>query len=223
MDQETFREFIDPSTSLTWDPMPNHLVQPFHERCVMVEAVKQEVERTKLKQRLTRNLALTARGKTDYVWLTVNFDPSKSFKDCFKAGQKLGFRNIWEWSTWAHEQRSETEEEAGSGHHMHLLARIKAPNAKTRAKSTVCTVCDVRNSAIYHWKYIPQEYIPDKLAYITSHKALEKQGKQRIDTIWRHENNISPVYYNGQVPQEGCEAKGDEVTILQEASGGPEL
>ena len=138
--REIFREFIDPQTLVTFDPMPAHLVQAFHERCVAAEAVRQEVFRQKMKATYSRSLTPTVRGKTDWVWLTVNFDPSKSFADCFKAAQKLGYRNIWEWSVWAHEQRSETEENAGNGHHIHLLARIAAPNAKTRAKSTVCTV-----------------------------------------------------------------------------------
>jgi len=156
----------------------------------------EEVERTKLKQSISLNLKVRSIRKTDYVFLTINMDPSKGFTECFKAAQKLGNRKIWEWSTWVHEQRGDTAETAGQGHHVHMLAKIADNSAKTRAKSTVCHVCDVKNSSIFNFKYIPSEYILDKLQYITQSKALEKQTKQVFDKSWRSKNNISAIYYN---------------------------
>lgn len=158
----------------------------------------EEVERTRAKQSISRALKVKSVRKTDYVFLTVNFDPSRSFEECFKAGQKLGNRKIWEWAHWVHEQRGETEEAAGNGHHLHLVAKLAAINAKTRAKTTVCHVCSANNTAIFNWKYIPYEYVTDKLAYIMEAKALEKQAKQVIDNVWRLKNNISPIYHNAE-------------------------
>ncbi|AXQ65437.1 MAG: putative replication initiation protein [Circular genetic element sp.] len=161
----------------------------------------EEVERTRAKQSISRALKVKSSRRTDYVFLTVNFDPSKAFEECFKAAQKLGNRKIWEWSHWVHEQRGETTETAGNGHHLHLVAKVAAQNAKTRAKTTVCHVCQVSNSAVFHWKYIPEEYVQDKLLYITEPKALEKQAKQVIDKTWRKANNILSLYTNGVPPK----------------------
>ncbi|WP_196333235.1 hypothetical protein [Cronobacter sakazakii] len=155
-----------------------------------------------LKQQISQSLKCKSLGRTDYVFLTINFDPSKPFDACFRAANKLGNRKIWEWAHWVHEQRGETPETAGNGHHVHMVAKIAAVNAKTRSKATVCSVCSVNNSAIFNWKYIPEEYVEDKIAYITGEKALEKQAKQVIDKLWRIDNNISPIYHNAKEADE---------------------
>lgn len=197
---EYYKEFLTPCGTRI-NPSCNPAL--FFKRVITITQCLEEVERTKLKQSISQSLKCKALGKTPYVFLTVNFDPSKSFEECFKAGQKLGNRKIWEWAHWVHEQRGETEEAAGNGHHLHLVAKLAAQNAKTRAKTTVCHVCQVGNSAIFNWKYIPEEYVEDKLAYITTEKALEKQAKQVIDKTWRIKNNISPIYHNAtEIPQE---------------------
>lgn len=213
MDDRTWRSLLaqgghDPSSDTTTYELAE-LLAPIYK-------VIEEVERSRIKASVSRQLKVKPLGKTDYVFLTVNFDPSKSFEECFKAGQKLGNRKIWEWALWAHEQRSETIEQAGNGHHMHLIAKIAAINAKTRAKSTVCTVCSVANSAIFNWKYIPEEYVGDKVEYITMDKALEKQQKQQIDSHWRELFNISPIYYNGKTSYETWKATSE--TKASEAS-----
>jgi len=196
MDYKTlYKPYLAPCGTKIMD-LPSHLINDFYKRCVLITECLEEVERTKLKQSISQSLKCKSLGKTDYVFLTVGFDPSKSFEECFKAAQKLGNRKIWVWSHWCHEQRGETLEDAGKGHHIHLVAKIAAPNAKSRSKSTVCHVADVKNSAIFHWKYIPEEYLEDKIAYITDQKAIEKQAKQAIDKIWRTQNNISAVYHN---------------------------
>lgn len=192
--QQLYKQFL--AADGTINPKCNP--EQFHKHVIAITTILEEVERTMMKQQISRALKCKALGKTNYVFLTVNFDPSKAFEECFKAAQKLGNRKIWEWSHWVHEQRGETEETAGHGHHVHLVAKIADANAKTRAKTTVCHVCQVKNSAIFHWKYIPEEYIDDKIKYITEPKALEKQTKQLIDKQWRLANNISPIYHNAK-------------------------
>jgi len=200
-----YKEFLAPCGTCI-DPKCNPI--SFYERVLFITQSIEDVERTKLKQDISQALKCKSLGKTDYVFLTVNFDPSKSFEDCFKAAQKLGTRKIWEWSQWVHEQRGETSEAAGNGHHIHLVAKLAAQNAKTRAKTTVCHVCQVSNSAIFHWVYIPEEYVEDKLSYITEAKALEKQAKQTIDKEWRVANKISPLYTNGSPTKATTKAQG---------------
>lgn len=190
----------------------------FHKRVTLITKLLEEVEATQLKQVISSSLKCKALGRTDYVFLTINFDPSKSFEECFKAGQKLATRKIWEWSIYAHEQRGETPETAGHGHHLHIVAKIAAVNAKTRAKATVCSVCSVANSAIFNWKYIPEEYVIDKIAYIREDKALEKQLKQQMDKVWRLKNNISPIYYNAcpkEVRKEAIRTKSEDSTTQE--------
>ena len=200
MDYKTLYDpFIDPATGLIKELPPSDQ-RDFLEHVTLVTETIKEVERRQLKAAVARSLNVKPLGKTDYAFITVNFDPSKAFDECFKAAQKLAKRNIFEWSTWAHEQRGTTPDQAGTGHHVHILAKLSAPNAKTRAKSTVAHVCEVKNSAIFNWKYIPQEYINDKYEYITQSKALEKQAKQAIDKLWRSENKISTIYHNACQP-----------------------
>lgn len=193
-----FHAYIDPKTGL----LNPHLIGSvdYFQKVQMLASVIADVERKNVAKIVSKNLSTAGPGrtKTDYVFLTVNFDPSKPFADCFKASQKLGNRQIWDWSIWVHEQRSTTEREAGHGHHLHLLAKVSkaAPSARTKVKTTMSKLCDTRQHAIFNWKWIPEEYILDKLSYITDDKALEKQGKQVIDKLWRTQNNISPVYHN---------------------------
>lgn len=207
--RELYKDYVDPATGLLYSPMPSHLMYPFLERVRHVGELLDEAERLRLRRIINNRLKIQSSRKSDWVFLTVNFDPSKSFTECFKAAQKLGKRKIWEWSCWVHEQRSPEGGRAGEGHHIHLLAKIKqqTASAKTRAKSTVCTVCAVENSAIFNWKYIPEQYLFDKYQYMVGSKALEKQAKQSVDKSWREKNNISPIYHNGPVPVEVIEAE----------------
>jgi hypothetical protein len=208
-----YKPFLAPCGTSILDPIPASREIEYLQLVRTITECLEEIERNKLRQSISLDLKFKAIGRTDYVFLTVNFDPSKAFGECFKAAQKLGTRKIWEWAHWVHEQRSEDVEHQGTGHHMHLVAKIAAPNAKTRAKTTVCHVCSVSNSAIFHWKYIPVDYVTDKVAYITEPKAIEKQAKQEIDKLWRIANNISPSYYNANKvsevpPQEASQATG---------------
>lgn len=198
-----FHKFNDPRTGLL-DPRLIGSVDYFH-KVQMLGSVIQDVERKNVAKLVSKNLStVTAKTKTDYVFLTINFDPSKSFEECFRGAQKLGNRQIWDWSLWVHEQRATTEADAGHGHHVHLLAKVSkaAPNARTKVKTTMSKLCDTRQHSIFNWKWIPEEYILDKLSYITDDKALEKQGKQVIDKLWRTQNKISPLYHNGKTFEE---------------------
>lgn len=203
MDLKTLYDpFIDPATGLIKDPIPAEEERDFLERVLLVTESIQEVERKAVKAAVARSLNVKPQGKTEYAFVTVNFDPSKSFAECFKAAQKLATRNIFEWSTWAHEQRGTTTDQAGHGHHVHILAKLAQSNAKTKSKSTVAHVCDTKNSSIFNFKYIPLEYVNDKHSYITLAKAEEKQAKQAIDKVWRLNNKIEPVYYNACSPEQ---------------------
>jgi hypothetical protein len=223
--RKLYARFVDPTTGLLFAPMPSHLLADFHSHCVMVTRELEEVERKRVATTLRKSLSVPSSRKTDYVFLTINFDPSKAFKDCFKAAQKLGNRSIWEWSCWVHEQRGETAATAGTGHHVHLLAKVSSQSTaspKTRAKTTVAPYCDVKNSAIFNWKYIPLEYIHDKFLYMTAPKALEKQVKQIHDKVWRSRNNISAIYYNnGPEAEKAIEeaTPDDEGATLPESRG----
>jgi len=200
--RKLYARFIDPTTDLLFDPMPSQLLADFHRHCITVTRELEDLERKQIAATLRKSLPVASSRKTDYVFLTINFDPSKAFKDCFKAAQKLGNRSIWEWSCWVHEQRGDSPDTAGTGHHVHLLAKVSTlstASPKTRAKTTVAPYCDVRNSAIFNWKYIPWEYVHDKYLYMTAPKALEKQVKQAHDKLWRSRNKISSIYYNDAV------------------------
>lgn len=198
--RKLYASYIDPLTGRVYDPMPADKQASFFKHCITITDALEELERKQVSITVAKSLKVPNPRKTDFVFLTINFDPSKAFEDCFKAAQKLGNRNIWEWACWVHEQRGETPEKAGHGHHVHMLAKIKSNCAKTRAKTTVAPYCDVRNSAIFNWKYIPVEYLRDKFEYMTTSKALEKQAKQLIDKVWRDYNKISPIYYSNARP-----------------------
>jgi hypothetical protein len=198
-----FRKYIDPTTGLL-DPRLIGTLD-YYQKVQMLGSVIQEVERKNVVKMVSKNLSTgPQKVKTDYVFLTINFDPSKSFEECFRGAQKLGNRQIWDWSLWVHEQRATTEVDAGHGHHVHLLAKVSkaAPNARTKVKTAMSKLCDTRQHSIFNWKWIPEEYILDKLSYITDDKALEKQDKQRIDRVWRILNKISPLYHNGKTSEE---------------------
>jgi len=220
MDVDTWRSLLAQGG---YDPSSDRASYELAEVLAPIHTYIEEAERTKIKQSISRALNVKATGKTDYVFLTVNFDPSKSFEECFKATQKLGNRQLWEWSAWVHEQRSESIEHAGTGHHVHLLAKLSKKNsntARTKVKTFLSKFCDVRNHHIFNWKWILESYILDKYSYITDSKALEKQLKQVIDKSWRAANNISPIYYNAMTHEEIQEAyqEGSEET----AEGGKE-
>lgn len=201
-----YARFIDATTDLIKEHLTPAEADDFLRHTVSIGEAITEVERKEVVRAVCKSLSTKgkSRGKTEYVFLTVNFDPSKSFEECFKVAQKLGKRKIWAWCAWVHEQRSDSMSEAGHGHHVHLVGKLTpaASNARSVVKVSLIKVCDTRNHHIFNWKWIPQEYIIDKYRYISSSKALEKQAKQVIDVAWREQNNISPIYYNGTTGSE---------------------
>lgn len=188
-----YRDYLD-STGTQLDPSRCSTVL-FLEHVSLLGSLVGEVER----RRAIAVLSTTPKPPPNtHVFITVNGDPSKAFDDLRKCVDKLAKRQLFEWSVWVYEQRSESA--PASGFHAHILAKL-APSAgrgaKQRAKTSVSTVCDVRNNAIFNWKAIPSVYVGDKYQYITGQKSLEKQPKQVYDGVWRAERGIEPVYYKG--------------------------
>lgn len=144
------------------------------------------------------------KGKTKYIFLTINPNAQVDFKEFMRVINKMMSKN---WITnylYVIEQRGETLDELGKGFHFHGI--IEKPSNKAyqhmvrELSSSANRVCDTSNFHFFNLKNISEEEKERKIVYITGSKADEaKHKKQELDIIFRKNNNLLSYYNIGIV------------------------
>ncbi len=145
-----------------------------------------------------KNLYSNKKGNL-WLYLTINPKKDQSFFDFKPLVEKFVQRKMIIQFFYCYEQRGQTEEELGVGFHCHLLLRrsqtIKPNKFVRNAKNTFKNITNVNNPQIFHFRWCPQEYYLDKVAYISGLKNdEEKDLKCKMDTVWRLLHSLSPYY-----------------------------
>ncbi len=140
-----------------------------------------------------------------WLYLTINPRRDVSYFDFGPAVFRFVKRKMFTQFFFSFEQRSSTEQNMGEGFHIHLLLKrnIKVPPNKVirNSKNSFKGFTNVNNSQIFFYRWCPQEYLIDKVAYIKGNKTGEgKDLKHEIDIEWRKIMKLDPFY--GEPPQD---------------------
>lgn len=138
----------------------------------------------------------------DWIWLTVNPKPDVLLNDFINVLAKLVKRKIFSRYVYVLEQRGTIEEDnLGKGFHAHLLLK-RAPDkeykqTKRQVKNTFKNICNVEHEKVFYWKECRDDFLDDKMEYITAVKTGDGKDKKQLGDIkWRQDNNIAVVYEN---------------------------
>ena len=154
-----------------------------------------------------KEISLSSKDNTKFVWLTINPRPEVTLSEMKKVVEKFVKRTFIKNYVYVYEQRGSKEngKEAGTGHHCHILfqrdteAGIKSWDVKKRSKTSFKSITDVDNNSIFNWHNCPEEYIQDKINYMTNKNLDEdhkdKEQKQSMDKEWRKTNKLKEIYY----------------------------
>lgn len=140
-----------------------------------------------------------------WLFITINPKPAVPFSKFKVKVEKLVNRNMFSSAIYAYEQRGSTQDEAGKGFHVHILARrnlaYKPFNCKKNTKNTCKSlVGDVNNHSQLNIQVIGDDFAVDKKNYFMGmNKTGEgKDLKQQVDKIWRKKMHLASFY---EVPQ----------------------
>ncbi len=140
-----------------------------------------------------------------WLFITINPKPTVPFSKFKVKVEKLVNRNMFSSAIYAYEQRGSTQDEAGKGFHVHILARrnlnYKPFNCKKNTKNTCKSlVGDVNNNSQLNIQVIGDDFAVDKKNYFMGmNKTGEgKDLKQQVDKIWRKKMHLASFY---EIPQ----------------------
>lgn len=134
-----------------------------------------------------------------YVWICINPKPDIDLGLFQHKVKKLAERKMFVKFLYVFEQRGQTEEEAGKGFHTHILAERKMSYKPSRICKNVANSCrglvgNVTNHHHLQVTCIGEDFALDKKQYILGWKKEEKQLKQKVDAVWRPNNQITRYY-----------------------------
>lgn len=148
---------------------------------------------------------------TNYFWITVNPVHTVTLGELQKEVERYVKRTFIKSYIYVYEQRGsdKNEKEMGQGLHVHLLierdmsANVSPYDIQKRTRIAFKSICDSQNKSILHFKQMPEEYIVDKLNYMTNKNLDEehkdKEEKQEYDRVWRVENQLRNYYALGSL------------------------
>jgi len=158
-----------------------------------------------------QKLKLAKSQRKGNLWLYLTINPKKdiSFFDFKPAILRFVKRKMFSQFFYSYEQRSSTQENLGQGFHIHLLLKrnIKVPPNKVirNSKNSFKKFTNVNNSQIFFYRWCPQEYLNDKVAYIKGNKTGEgKEIKHEMDIEWRQIMGLKEFY--GEPPDGSYQA-----------------
>jgi len=147
--------------------------------------------------KMLKELKQSKKG-TLWLWLTVNPKPKTDPLKFFSLLHKFANRKMFTEYYYVIEQRGTTEETIGKGFHSHLLLKrhlnYKPSIVIKNSKNTFKHMTRVDNDEVFFHKWCPQDYLADKLIYMTENKGEEKSLKQKYDIPFRKKYSLKNLY-----------------------------
>lgn len=142
-----------------------------------------------------------------WLWLTVSPHDKVEFPDFQKKIEQFAKRKQFKEYFYVYEQRSKEAETAGQGFHCHLLLKrnitYKQNKIITNSKNSFKNMTKVNDFQIFNFHWCPDEYLKDKIEYMTGDKTgAEKDIKQNIDILFRQKYNLKDYYTNAQTNEQ---------------------
>lgn len=140
-------------------------------------------------------------NNTCWLWLTINPKPKTDLTKFTHLLDKFANRKMFVEYKYVIEQRGVDRLTMGKGLHAHLLLKrnlkYKPSIIFKNSQNTFKNITNVKNKEIFYFKWCPQDFLADKINYMTEDKGGEKTQKQKIDLLYRSENSLCNIYESG--------------------------
>jgi len=137
-------------------------------------------------------------SKSDFVFITVSPYEDVPLSDFRKAVDKSTKKTFIKKSLHVIEQRGETMEELGKGHHMHMLVDkgdFRPSHLRREFARTFSKICDTSNPHAFNISYCKPEDVKKRQKYMLGVKSdVKKHQKQKIDRPFRRKFAIKDYY-----------------------------
>ncbi len=131
-------------------------------------------------------LTKKVRHGANFTWITISVKTSTKPRAFFTAVAKFVEKKYVEDWFYVFEQRSEQESTAGCGLHCHMVASYKKYLYLDEFKRNVFRHFAAFATTAAVWiKYIKEEFIANRVNYMSGDKFEKKLMKVSIDRIWR--------------------------------------
>lgn len=141
-------------------------------------------------KKMLENQRDTIATKPPYIFLTIN-PKEDNFAALQKAVNKFVKKKTITHYYYVYEVRKENE---GLHCHMVLSYNCKPYEFKRSTKNTFKNVCDSSNPHCLNFKFIEQDIIKDKIAYMSGSKKDSKLKGVEFSKAYRKANNIMEYY-----------------------------
>lgn len=150
-------------------------------------------ERNSLREEQAKRLG------TLWLWITVSPNPSVKFLDFKKKIDQTANRKMFSNFYYTFEQRASTIQELGKGFHSHMLLKrdmkYKQNKVIKNLKNSFKNITNTDNHQIFNFHWCPEEYLTDKIEYMSGTKTgKDKDKKQLMDIVFRQKNNLKEYY-----------------------------
>ena len=148
-----------------------------------------------IQQRALQSMVSKITTKSKYMMVTVNPKPGIELPEFKKKIEKFVGRSMVQKYAYVYEVRNYEEKEF-SGLHSHILLEYDGTpsNFKRNTKNTFKKICDVNNSHILNFKFVPIEHLPDKMNYLKGIKQKKKLPSVEITKKFREKNELKTIY-----------------------------
>ncbi len=97
-----------------------------------------------------------------------------------------------------------------NGFHCHMIfqrnLKYRPSKIEKWARDSFKLMCNTKNPQLCEYKWLPSEYLKDKVDYLLKPKVdtnpdiqLEKRDKQKLDKLWRGWYGLQPAYAKGEL------------------------
>lgn len=143
-------------------------------------------------------------SKPPFAFITINPYPQITLDDFTKYINKFIRRKIIDSYYYVYEVRKKDL----TGLHCHMLIKYncKPYDLKRNMQNTFKNVCDESNPSILNLKYIEEDILQSKIAYMNGEKKDAKKEGVEATKIYRFENGLSDYYESAPpLPCRGAE------------------
>lgn len=151
--------------------------------------------------------------KSPFVLLTVNPRPTVSLKELQKSMSKFLNKKWLKGYFYVYEVRKADY----SGLHCHILYQYNSRpyDMQKSVKTHFAKICDANNPNILNIKFIPEDILNDKVAYLLGNKKDKKQPGVIATVQYRTTNNISQYYDSSPLLPCRATAKPPVITVVE--------
>jgi len=173
------------------------------------ELIEKEEMPLPVDEKIKQSALIGLKRKSPFCLLTINPKQDVKFEQFKKCVDKFLRKKTNKYWFQVYEVRK-----GESGLHSHIMLHYtQTPYDFSRStKNTFKNICDVTNSAILNFKYIPEDAIPDKISYLLGEKQKKKEKGVEDTKKWRTKYNVEKFVESS--PPFPCRATQKKILMI---------